>query len=269
LIDTDGFTGGAIDILGLDADAAEREVSADVASADAGDADGVQVVSAYRQAVLADMPLLYLRLGEKSGNLASDESGNGKTGIVAGLTFGAPGPLANDPDTAVTLDGTSGLIDLGKIFDFLGNDPFSLELWMKPDAGSGFQNLLSKNDELAPGGRQGYSIFLQGSVNLSFERVVAGVSRQAPTSAASLFGVWSHLVAVYDGSTLWLYVNGIQASQTSDTRALGGKDVALYLGCFRVGSNHLKGSLDEVAIYGSALPAERIRAHYLAAQPPR
>ena len=59
--------------------------------------------SVYRAAVLADSPLAYWRLGETSGTVAHDETGNGHDGTyVGGVTLGQPGALTGDANTAVS-----------------------------------------------------------------------------------------------------------------------------------------------------------------------
>ena len=61
--------------------------------------------ASYDQAVLADSPAAYWRLGEASGSSAADSSGNGNGGSYSGgVTLGAPA-LINDPNTAASFDG--------------------------------------------------------------------------------------------------------------------------------------------------------------------
>ena len=78
---------------------------------------------------------------------------------------------------------------------------------------------------------------------------------------------WTHLVGTYDGTTLRLYVNGALVSSNTVTytpnttrplRVAAGRteSSAQYL---------LPGRVDEVAVYGSALSAARVQAHFIAA----
>ncbi|MCA1684295.1 MAG: fibronectin type III domain-containing protein, partial [Actinobacteria bacterium] len=58
----------------------------------------------YVGSVLGDAPSLYYRLGEPSGIVAADSSGNGHGGSLSGpIGFGSAGALANDADKAVSV----------------------------------------------------------------------------------------------------------------------------------------------------------------------
>jgi hypothetical protein len=61
-----------------------------------------------------------------------------------------------------------------------------------------------------------------------------------------------------------LYVNG---SQVASAALSGGASVttnSLYLGSWAGGEEFLTGTIDEAAVYGKALTAARIAAHYAA-----
>ncbi|HKU67695.1 MAG TPA: LamG domain-containing protein, partial [Candidatus Baltobacteraceae bacterium] len=64
--------------------------------------------SAYASAVLADAPREYYKFNESGGTTFSDSSGNARNGTYVGaVTFGVPGPLLDEPSTAVSLAGGS------------------------------------------------------------------------------------------------------------------------------------------------------------------
>ncbi len=62
-------------------------------------------IPAYLSAVLTDLPSGYWRLGEGSGVVAVDSSGNGRNGTYSatGVTLGQTGLLTGDTDTAAAL----------------------------------------------------------------------------------------------------------------------------------------------------------------------
>jgi hypothetical protein len=96
----------------------------------------------YSSVVLAKAPVGYWRLGETWGPTAADTSGNGYDGTFFGNpTFGQPGAIVNDPDTAIGCNGTNSG-DYVEILD-PGCAAFSqptsglgltVEVWMRPDA---------------------------------------------------------------------------------------------------------------------------------------
>lgn len=211
----------------------------------------------YPATILADNPLSYWRLGESSGNAADIGSLN-VTGVVAGSpTYGATGLVG--PGTAYTFAGTSGIetADTGG-YPHLSESNITVEMWAKWTEGSTFMCGFTLRDAIdasmvfefnRTAGKVG--LWRGGSVNI--------------TSAASFNdGVRHHLVAKYTatvGSALWIDgvsvgVAGTRNGPTGTLRAL----IAQNWG----GIQRFSGTIDEVAIYGSALSDARIIAHYAA-----
>lgn len=93
------------------------------------------------------------------------------------------------------------------------------------------------------------------------------------TGGPYVVGAWSHRVAVHDASvpSLTLYLHGVQVAQ--ETAASGAYN-AKTIGNMAIGSysnpernpdgyeNSFIGSIDEMAIYGTALSGAQILAHY-------
>lgn len=264
--DAAGDAGTMLDTGAMDAAADTHVADADAASVDApADAPPDAAPSVYRAAVLADMPLAYWRLGEASGTVAHDETGKGHDGTYAGaFTLGTPGALAGDANTAVTLDGVTGEIDVGDNFDFAGQVPFSFEAWVKPAViDSQFRHVVTKMAFDTQGFPQvgTYVILEQGNTTLGFERWQDGGTLLAvETAAFPAAGKWAHVVATYDGSTGTLYVDGAAVQSAASTGGVQANGVPMLWG------NLLHGVLDEIAVYGAALPASRVTAHYDAAQ---
>jgi len=265
--DASGDAGTLSDTGAMDAAADTHVADADAASVDAeasADAPPDAPSSVYRAAVLADLPLAYWRLGETSGTVARDETGHGHDGAYTGaFTRGTPGALAGDPDTAVTLDGVTGEVDVGDNFDFAGQVPFSFEAWVKPAViDSQYRHVVTKMAFDTQGFPQvgTYVILEQGNTTLGFERWQDGGTVLAvETSAFPAAGLWAHVVATYDGGTGTLYVNGAAVQSATSAGGVQANGVPMLWG------NLLHGVLDEIAVYGAALPASRVTAHYDAA----
>jgi hypothetical protein len=74
---------------------------------------------------------------------------------------------------------------------------------------------------------------------------------------------WTHIVMSRSGSTLKLYVNGTAVATATASGALNTSTGMLAIG--RTGAvsvDYFKGSVDEVAVYPTALSATRIAEHY-------
>ena len=91
-------------------------------------------------------------------------------------------------------------------------------------------------------------------------------SAQATWNLALAADTTYHLVGSYDGSTIALYANGVLVATKAASGAVAGYDgvTGLAIGSIYDGYYATTGTIDEVAIYASALTANRVSAHYLA-----
>jgi hypothetical protein len=219
---------------------------------------------AYRAAVLADKPVAYWRLGEAAGTLATDETGNGHTARYEGTCrLGAAGAIAGDPNGAVELDGTSCGLTGPTAVDFTGTAPFTFELWVRTTNLDTTNKMIFSKGASNAAGYQAISMMVNGARGIAFERYVDGVLVFAGAAIAALpAGLYTHVVAVYDGASLALWMNGVLVATSPDARSQPSKDAPVRLGMDFPGKGHLAGTLDEVAIYATALPAERIAVHH-------
>ena len=70
---------------------------------------------------------------------------------------------------------------------------------------------------------------------------------------------WTHLTATYDGATLRMFVNGVQASSRAVTGLTATTSGALRIGGNSVWGEYFRGLIDEVRIYNRALTAAEIQ----------
>jgi hypothetical protein len=240
---------------------------------DSSDASAIPA-SRYRDAVMADHPLVYLRLGDPKGSTsAHDEIGkfNGSYSN-GGITFGTPGALAGDPDLAITFTDGTGKIDMpaAAVFDFDGTKAFSVELWLKSSTPDNPEFYVV--DHATSGvSLAGWLLLLGGSNGgATFVRYANNTTTAQVTGTAPLvLEKWHHLVATYESATAFLYLDGALVGQTATSLALPVLGTTFAIGnanCACHVANAFRGDLDEVAIYDKALSAERITAHYDAAR---
>lgn len=223
----------------------------------------------YREAVLADDPLAYVRFGEASGTVAHDETTHHNDITVGGsVTWGAPGALASDPDTAIRLDGSTSNLSFGSSLDFAGTSPFSLEAWVSEDIiDSEYRFVFGKDTSLpmAPT-REEFGINLQASGGINFERYVGGGWKGVKVAALAK-GTFVHIVGTYDGATMLLYVDGAKRGSVPDARSQATKNVPFYVGSDGPSvASAMGGVLDEIAIYDHVLTPARVGEHFNAAK---
>jgi hypothetical protein len=224
--------------------------------------DGADAPAAgtYRDAVIADTPLSYWRLGD-SGTVAKDEMGVHDGTYVGGCTHGRPGAIAGDSNTATAFDGSSCEVQLPDAFGFPGNAPFTVEAWFDLSvAPTIFFHLFTKETRDTTNPIDGYSLLISPTIGVEIERVVAGSVNKSPAMVVPT-GQWAHAVAVYDGTQLLMYVDGVSIGTRPETAVANAISTPALIGAQSTGS-YFTGDIDEVAIYDHALSAARIALHH-------
>jgi len=258
----------------------------------------------YPAAVLANNPKAYIRLDEpesgggNNGVVAHDYAG-GHNGYYSNTVNSALGynPTA-DPDTAMSVGVTTdqlvnGINDVD--FGRAANSPgaaFSVEAWVFGASQSASNTIIAKgiNGSLAPGigtGSEQYAIDLAGTFapTNTFRFLVRGANGQGyqaisgipPFDITTGQATWHHLVGVCDqpNSNVFLYVDGVLAASGAIPSNAGiiAQPLPTTIGS-RQGdptldyNNQWIGTIDDVAIYGSALSAGQILTHFYAGQRP-
>lgn len=213
----------------------------------------------YSAAVLADNPVGYWRLGESSGTTATDETGtNAGTYTGTGVTYGVTGLLTGDSNTAVTLDGAAGAVTMGDPVSLQPTN-LSVEAWVQWTSTNAPMRIFRKRTF-------GYMMWLSAG-QVSFGFFDSGATFHQVDSAATAYndGLRHYFVGTYDGTALVLYVDGSQVATNSPAVAIsyGGGGSAIGQDG-DVGSSFLAATVDEVAVYPTALSSTRIAAHYTA-----
>ncbi len=216
--------------------------------------------SAYSNAVLADGPVGYWRLGEKSGTTASDAAGANLGAYRNGALLGQPSLLPGDSaNSSVRFDGSNDYVDIPSSSALSPTAKVSLEAWIKPVAlpsTGNFASVASKPES--------YSLQFNGP-RLEFTIMQSGARRrlQAPVGAIATGQVY-HVVGTYDGASQRLYVNGAEVASASLGGAITANSNELDLASWSEGGEPFNGTIDEVAVYAGALSAARVGAHYQA-----
>ena len=188
----------------------------------------------------------------------------------AGVIIDQPGAISTYVDYASTYaspDNTT--VPFRPELNPAAGSPFTIEFWAKPTA--------SDDDDAPVSNRLGGNVNRTGWV--FFQRAAAtgwnfrmyngnGTALGwSLTGGTSTLNAWSHVVAVWNGSSAQLYVNGVNTNASNG--GAGGYNVnvteSFYLGALIGGGSPSTGSVDEIAFYPTALTATQIANHYAAA----
>ena len=200
-------------------------------------------------------PIAYWKFDEKTGTTASDSSGNSNDGLISGATW-TPGKIGN----ALSFDGINGYVNAGNgsSLNINGNE-ISIEAWIYPRSLSESYIVSKFNGDTVT---SGYNLLITQS-NIYF-RLGSGTTRyQFVTAHGMSTNTWYHLVAVYDGTSMKIYKNGIVLSgSTSFSGTIGTNSLNVNIGQRVDNSYRWNGYIDEVKIHNRALSASEILAHY-------
>ncbi|HSC90581.1 MAG TPA: LamG-like jellyroll fold domain-containing protein [Gaiellaceae bacterium] len=190
---------------------------------------------------------------EPSGTSAADATGTGHTGTLNGPVWTTGGKFGG----ALSFDGVNDWVTVADANDLDLTNGMTLEAWVKPTATGDWRTVVFKE------GAAYYTYGLYGNTGTnvpSANAVAGGSDRDARAATAAPVGAWTHLAATYDGTTLRIFVNGVQSGQ-----AAAGGSITTSTGVLRIGGNSVwpewfAGLIDEVRIYNRALSATEIQA---------
>ena len=138
----------------------------------------------------------------------------------------------------------------------------TVEAWIKVDSfDAEHATIIAKGD---------YSWRLQR--NFSGNSILFGTNNAGPTSWHDLRGsrnvndgLWHHVAGVYDGSTKYIYVDGVLDVSVPYTGLIDETDSPVWIGNNSdIPSRLWDGQIDEVGVYDRALTADEIAAIYAA-----
>jgi PKD repeat protein len=221
---------------------------------------------AYAKQVRTDGASNYWRLGEATGSRAYDWTGYNDLVEQAGVGHGSPGALAGDPDAAAAFSGTAtGTAATGTSID--APSTFSVEAWVNTTSTDGGKLIGFGSSATGVSSTYDRHLYMDNDGRLRFG-VFAGGTRTLAGPLAYNDGRWHHVVGTQSPSGMTLYVDGRRVARN----AAGGNEPAS--GYWRVGgdnldawpaaprSRNLAGTLDEVAVYPTALSTAQVQDHY-------
>lgn len=231
----------------------------------AGGAPTVSPAKTYVDIVLGDAPLLFWPMSEASTPTpAYDIAGQGKSATAggSGTTIGAAGGISGDTSTAWSFNGSGYATFPAATTTGLptGNGAWTIEAWVKFAANPGALAVVASFGAQATG-HGGPQIY----INTSGQPAATNdVGPDAVGTALSL-NVWHHVVGTWDGTNMRVWQDGTNSASTTPGAAtipnpptygtIAGSAAAAPTMLFT-------GSVQMVAIYGTALSAAQITAHY-------
>jgi len=224
--------------------------------------EGPVPVAGFVEAILADGPLAFYRLGGDPSLPAADASGNGHDAVpVGGGLIGAGGLLTWDTDAAYRFPGNGSYLQTSASLDPTAGHAFSC--WLVVDAlptSNSFIEALGQQDGSGTGRTW---LGLQSDGNAVTFYSLFGAVRQS-SSFTPTPGRRHHIGFSVDPTGVYHWVidgavtkTGTLVAEFADGPLQIGINKSLSLGSFR-------GEIDEVAVFDHPLPIERLQTHFRA-----
>jgi len=197
--------------------------------------------------------IAHWRLDETSGTTATDsgpESLDGTYRFNPGdYTLGQPGKF----NTAVAFDGTWGDVEIadgaGSALDNLVQD-FTVTAWIKPDAVSGVQRILST----VGGANKGWGFGLNGA---GLQLTTYGHDDLNSSSITLTAGVWTHVAVTFNSSfEAAFYVNGTYIEYSTGSAIADTAQGNWYIA--NSSGQNFDGVIDEIHVYDTVLNEAQI-----------
>jgi len=198
-------------------------------------------------------------LSEGAGTTTADASGNGLIGTVAGATW-----AVGHSGGGLGFDGAASYVNLGSPAALALTGSLTASAWVYETANVADDGIIVARSN-GSGGWELKSSPDTGARTFALGVYTTGGAYVARYSAAPrALGTWTHVAGVYDAAarTLHVYVNGLLADgelRGTVPAAIGVPPVNANLGR-RTGGFHLRGTLDDVRVYGRALTQAEIQA---------
>jgi hypothetical protein len=173
--------------------------------------------------------------------VAGDASGNSNAGSITGATWN-PGKYGS----CLRFNGTSSIVRIPDANSLDVTNGFTIEAWVYPTASGAWRTLVMKQ---APSGLA-YAMYSHNNANRPAGYVrINNADAAVNGSTAVALNTWSHVALTYNGSTMLLYVNGVQRGSSNRSGAAPITTGILTIGGNTFWGEYFAGSIDEVRLY--------------------
>ena len=194
------------------------------------------------------------RFDEGSGATATDASGMGNHGTIYGASY-----AGGYSGTALLFDGVNDYVEVPDAASLDSTGDLSIEFWMEVQGiGDTVQSLISKRynaDATSP-----FQVLLDNRSGLGYQMairfILGGGSRSYILDANNAVGLgqWAHVVATVSGTTVRIYINGVERATGTFPGTRQANNIPVRIGVYPIGElgslgYYFNGLLDEVKIY--------------------
>ena len=204
------------------------------------------------------------KLDEADGNDVADSSDNGCLGRLIGNPQWQP--AGGKVNGALAFDGVGDFVEIGNepAFDLTG--AITIAAWIKVNKfDKRWQAIVTKGDtawRIQRTAAEDTLVFKCTGIESTRARM--GIEGNKSVND----GKWHHVVGVYDGSTVSLYIDGVLDDSGEASGSIQTNDSPVFIGAnSEVSGREWNGLIDEVCVFACALDADNVSALYTGRDP--
>ena len=171
--------------------------------------------------------------------------------------------VAQGSGDGLDFDGSDDYVTMGNVLNL--TSAISIETWIKTDGLGSRQTIVSKGYPSTGEPYYQYHVEIRAGGEIYFPLSLNGTRQTTETSATINASQWYHIACVYDGSTIKVYIDGVEESSSNASGSISTYSTSFYLGAYsgHVSSNvgSFNGVMDEVRIWNDARTVTEIREY--------
>jgi hypothetical protein len=212
-------------------------------------------------ALATTAPVGLWNLDEDGGNQVADSSGNSNNGLLSGGVSWVPGVSGS----ALSFDGSTGEVRIADNTALEPQSTVTVSAWIKQAGSPGaFRYVVAKGANGCTAASYGLYSGPNGGLEFYVSQGRGSIYARSPDAGQRAWdGNWHLAVGTYDGSTIRLYLDGVQVG--SGTPWSGSLEYLLpnsndfYIGNYPGCADHeFLGAIDDVAVWNRTLGADEI-----------
>ena len=211
-------------------------------------------------------PAAYWSFNEGAGTAARSSVSTNALTLRSGATWSAAGK----DHASLSLDGATGRAEASSSTELgITGTAITVSAWVNLQSQGTWQQIVAKVHEVGASTSPYFSWHLFGAHASStqwtpqFQLVNSnGVSANVTSSINVNYGQWAHIVGVYDGSAVRIYVNGVDRGSAAQSGNIVDYAQPLYIGASGLPDEFARGLVDEVRVYSVALSAAQVTRIY-------
>ena len=203
----------------------------------------------------------YWPMDEGTGTTTADLSGNNNTGTLTNSPTWVTSSNCKSGN-CISFDGVDDHVIVANSSS-VGPAVMTVSTWARTLNNSVIQEFVSKTE----GGSYNLGINFWSANSLSWVAYIAGNYRAAEKSSSIMNNTWHHITGTFDGSTIRLFLDGVQVGSYNQAGTISTITTPLCFGAeagptICNGGRFLQGNLDDIRIYNRALSVDEVKSIY-------